>query len=198
MKRTTINFIIDALAFAGFLFLTTTGVLMRYVLPPGSGYHTTIWGLDRHDWGALHFWIAIVFLGALALHLFLHWRWVVCVISGKPREGSGVRLALGLVAALAITAAALAPFGSAVESTRSSGIKQSEASAIIHETHDIRGKTTLLDIEVDMGVPSAYIIKNLGMPDNVSLNVGVAKLGKSYDFTIGDVRKLVEKYQDSQ
>ena len=52
MKRTTQNFVIDTVAFAGFVFLTATGVLVRYVLPPGSGHHTTVWGLDRHEWEA--------------------------------------------------------------------------------------------------------------------------------------------------
>ena len=44
MKRTNLNLIIDAAGFAGFVFLTATGVLVRYVLPPGSGHHTTLWG----------------------------------------------------------------------------------------------------------------------------------------------------------
>ena len=34
MKRTKLNFVIDVVAFVGFVGLTTTGVLMRYILPP--------------------------------------------------------------------------------------------------------------------------------------------------------------------
>jgi hypothetical protein len=74
MKRPNVNFAVDCLGFAGFVLLTATGVLMRYVLPPGSGHSTTIWTLDRHEWGSIHFWIAIAFLAVLAFHLFLHWR----------------------------------------------------------------------------------------------------------------------------
>ena len=44
MNRTTLNFVVDTAAFVGFVLLTTTGVLMHYLLPPGSGHHTTIWG----------------------------------------------------------------------------------------------------------------------------------------------------------
>ena len=51
MNRTWVNFVIDTVAFVAFVLLTTTGVLMRYLLPPGSGHYTTIWGLDRHEWG---------------------------------------------------------------------------------------------------------------------------------------------------
>ena len=50
---------IRGLAFAGFVLLITTGVLMRYVLPPGSGRRAAIWGLDRHGWGDLHFWFCL-------------------------------------------------------------------------------------------------------------------------------------------
>ena len=39
MKRVKLNFIVDFVAFAGFVVLTTTGVLMRYTLPPGSGHY---------------------------------------------------------------------------------------------------------------------------------------------------------------
>ena len=61
MKRTHLNFIVDVVAFVGFVVLTTTGVLMRYILPPGSGHYSTIWSLDRHEWGGIHFWISVVF-----------------------------------------------------------------------------------------------------------------------------------------
>ena len=42
MKRVNLNFIVDVVAFAGFVLLTTTGVLKRYILPPGSGHYSTI------------------------------------------------------------------------------------------------------------------------------------------------------------
>ena len=83
MRIPTRNFLVDALAFTVFVLLTASGVLMRYVLPPGSGRFTTVWGLDRHEWGSIHFWIAIGLLAALALHLFLHWRWIVYTIKGR-------------------------------------------------------------------------------------------------------------------
>lgn len=38
MRRTKINLFIDIVAFFGFVVLTTTDVLMRYILPPGSGH----------------------------------------------------------------------------------------------------------------------------------------------------------------
>lgn len=115
MKRPTLNLAVDAAAFATFVLLTSTGVLLRYVLPPGSGRHTTIWGLDRHDWGQIHFWISMAFLAFLAVHLLVHRRWIVSVVRGRPREGSGLRVALGVVGLVAVLAAAAAPFLAEVE-----------------------------------------------------------------------------------
>jgi hypothetical protein len=115
VKRPTLNLAVDAAAFATFVLLTSTGVLLRYVLPPGSGRHTTIWGLDRHDWGQIHFWISMAFLACLAVHLLVHRRWIVSVIRGRPREGSGLRVALGVVGLVAVLAAAAAPFLAEVE-----------------------------------------------------------------------------------
>ena len=97
MKRSKLNFIIDIGAFAGFVVLTTTGILMRYSLPPGSGHHSSIWGLDRHQWGGVHFWVSMTFFFILALHLLLHWRWIAAVVRGRPRKGSGLRAGLGIV-----------------------------------------------------------------------------------------------------
>ena len=52
MNRTTLNFVVDTAAFVGFVLLASTGVSMHYLLPPGSGHHTTIWGLGPARLGA--------------------------------------------------------------------------------------------------------------------------------------------------
>jgi len=195
MKRTTINFIIDAVGFAGFVFLTTTGVLVRYVLPPGSGRRAVLWGMNRHEWGDLHFWIAIAFFCVLGLHLFLHWRWIVHMVRDKPREGSGLRFALGLVGILAVLAIALTPFGGSVEQTGTSSVQREESSSLIQESEFVRGRMTLIEIEQKTGVPKAYLIEHLGMPKNVQLDEGIAKLGKSFGFDIDDVRRIIGKYK---
>ncbi len=110
MNRVSVNFIIDAIALISFVFLTVTGVLMHYILPPGSGSYMSLWGLNRHDWGQLHFWVSAVLFAALSVHLVLHWRWIICVIKGKKTDKSGVRLGLGLLGFLVLIAFAIAPF----------------------------------------------------------------------------------------
>ncbi len=121
MKRTTVNFFIDATAFVGFCFLTTSGILMYYILPPGSGRRQSIWGLDRHDWGSFHYWTALLLFAVLAAHLALHWRWILSVARGRKKESSGLRLALGALGLIAVIALAIAPLISPVEQGSSGG-----------------------------------------------------------------------------
>jgi hypothetical protein len=124
MKRPAMNFLIDAAAFAAFALLFSTGLVMRYQLPPGSGdleshgggrgaaYRlvSVLWGWTRHEWGAFHFWIAVALSAILALHLLLHWKWIVCMIRGTHSDASGWRLATGAVALVALIALAASPF----------------------------------------------------------------------------------------
>jgi hypothetical protein len=192
MTRRNVNLIVDICGFAGFVLLTATGVLMRYVLPPGSGRFTTLWTLDRHGWGSIHFWLAIVFLAVLAFHLFLHWRWIAAVVKGRPREGSGARVALGFVGLFALLALAIAPFASSVEraggATRVPGPHASEAEG----TESLRGFMTLAEIEATTGVPADTIIEQLGLPPGVSKDETLGRLRTIYGFSMDDVRRIVE------
>ncbi len=47
MKRTALNALIDTLAFVALVFIASTGFLMRYQLPPGSGGFPKEYLLDQ-------------------------------------------------------------------------------------------------------------------------------------------------------
>jgi len=114
------NFTVSAIAFALFVALAATGLLMRFVLPKGSGESLAVWGLGRHGWGGLHFWIAVAMLATIALHLILNWRWIVAVVRGRPREqGIGPRVGAGLAALVVLLGVVAAPFLSPVRETGS-------------------------------------------------------------------------------
>jgi hypothetical protein len=117
MKRGQLNALIDAVALVGFMGLTSTGLVLRFQLPPGSGGVAghgfgrgsigrpleTLWGLTRHEWGDCHYWIALGLLTVLSLHLFLHWKWIIGVVRGKPNDASGARLTIGVFALAVVT-----------------------------------------------------------------------------------------------
>jgi len=195
MKRTHLNFLVDFLAFAGFVVLTTTGVLMRYVLPPGSGHYSTIWNLDRHEWGGIHFWVSVVFFSLLTLHLVLHWRWIASVVTGRPREGSGFRVGLGLVGLATVLALSLVPLTAPVEKD-ATGEGASFLSSHRYEDMSIRGSMTFRDVEAATGVPAAYLIESLELPASVSADERLGPLKHQYGFEINDLRDAVKAYEE--
>ena len=115
MKKSNLITLIDIAAFICFIFVVTTGVLMRYVLPPRSGHSIEIFGMSRHEWGDIHFYITFIFLAILSAHLILHWRFIRNVFHGRIKEAGISRLFLGLVGLLAILALAVAPLVAPIE-----------------------------------------------------------------------------------
>ncbi len=192
MKRTNLNFIIDTVAFIGFVLLTTTGVLMRYVLPPGSGSDSTIWGLDRHEWGGVHFWISVIFFSILALHLVLHWRWIANVVCGQHQKASGFRAGLGIVGLITVIALAISPLLSPVE------IQSKELPSFSsHKSKNkiINGSMTLKDVEEATGVPASYVIESLGLLKSTSVNEKLGSFKKKQGIEVEDVRAIVIGYK---
>jgi hypothetical protein len=108
MKRTDLNLFIDALALAAVVLLVSTGLLIEFRLPPGSGGGglrghgfgaanrpvETIWGWTRHEWGEVHFSIACVMILIVVVHLILHWKWIVGVLKNKTDHFSHGKTAL--------------------------------------------------------------------------------------------------------
>ena len=83
MNRTLLNIIIDLLATLSFLGMIATGYLLHFPMPPGSNRTHFLWGLTRHQWGDIHFWISIALLLIMLVHLALHWNWIVTVIGKR-------------------------------------------------------------------------------------------------------------------
>lgn len=89
MKRTTLNFVIDLISFVALLGMVTTGIIMMYVLPPGSGGCgegfrggrgeepiEVLLSLSRHEWGKIHYCLALLFIVLMTAHILLHWTWI--------------------------------------------------------------------------------------------------------------------------
>ena len=109
--------LVDLVAFVLFVFAVSTGVLMRYVLPPGSGPAFEVLGMSRHEWSDIHFYITSIFLAVLSVHLVFHWRFIQSLFQGNYKEISVLRVLLGLVGLFAILAIAVAPFVAPKEHT---------------------------------------------------------------------------------
>lgn len=62
IRRNTLNFLVDLITLLVMLGVVTTGLLLRWVLPPSSrgGAGRTLWSWGRHDFGDLHFYLVLV------------------------------------------------------------------------------------------------------------------------------------------
>lgn len=205
MKRTHLNLAVDILAFAAFLLLTSTGILLRFQLPPGSGGHAghgtgigageqtvlTLWGWSRHDWGTFHFWVACSMLAIMAVHLFLHWKWIVCVIRGKSSDYSGYRLGLGAFGLAALILLAFAPSVSPItQQTRADLLQESNsASPTKVLTEQLRGSMTLDEISELAGVSPDDLIQRLGLPAETSTTERVGRLLRAQGRQMDDLRE---------
>ncbi|MBL9162324.1 MAG: DUF4405 domain-containing protein [Planctomycetaceae bacterium] len=225
MSRTALNAIIDAVAYAGLVVLAATGLMLRWQMPPGSGgLHgigsgagagsrpvTVVWGLSRHEWGSIHYWIALGLMAVLAVHLLLHWKWIVCVLRGKPHSDvSGGRFALGvaglalvtlLAAAPLITPAQTAPRSELLKS--SSGDQQTDLGGPKEEVESsdgesIRGFMTLEEVASQSGVPVSDILLRLGLPSDTAPSEQVGRLMRAHGMEMSKLRQAIGQDESVQ
>jgi len=82
-----LNLVIDTLMFLALMSVAGLGFLMKFVLLPGYkineiyGTNTELffWGLDRHQWGAIHLYLALTMVFLLIFHLIFHWSSIVSI-----------------------------------------------------------------------------------------------------------------------
>lgn len=225
MSRTALNAIVDAVAYAGLVLLASTGLMLRWQMPPGSGgLHgmgsgagagrrpvTVVWGLSRHEWGSVHYWIAVVLIGVLAVHLLLHWKWIVCVLRGKPHaDVSGGRFALGIAGLILVTLLAVAPLLTPAQTAprsellkRSSGDQQTDLMGVKEdqktiEGETIRGSMTLEEVASQSGVSVSDILESLRLPSDTAPSEQVGRLLRTHGLDMSKLRQAVGKESSAQ
>ena len=120
------------------------------------------------------------------------------MLRGRPREGSGVRAALGALGLVALLALAGAPFVSPIE--RADTERHAQGWQAGEEAHSasIRGFLTLAELEETTGTPIDHLIAELGLPGSTGRDERLGRLKTRYGFAMSDVRRVVEAYQESR
>ncbi len=111
MSKAKLNLVIDGLLLLNAAAIAGIGLLVEYVLVPGSrqweiygrNVDLRFWSLDRHEWGAVHYVLGLVFLVLLVLHVVLHWGVIISIY----RKLIPNRLARRVVAAMLVVLAVL-------------------------------------------------------------------------------------------
>jgi len=108
MKKSNLLLLIDVLMFFFLALMSGLGLMIRYVLVPGSkrwdiygrNVDLTFLGMDRHELGTVHLICAILFLSMLVLHIILHWKAFVayvCKIVNTKTEANILIIAFAFV-----------------------------------------------------------------------------------------------------
>ena len=193
LRKAQLNFIVDTIAFVCMALLAATGILVRYTLPPGSGHSQALWGMNRHGWGDIHFWIAVTLVAMVVIHLALHWRWVLNMIRGDSPKTAGPRVAAAVAALILMAGVMAAPFLSVTETT---GERQSEShedpSAPFAE-NPVRGSMTLAEVAARAEMDPAALLRELDWPADFPIDERLGPLRREYGFNLDEVRAVVER-----
>jgi hypothetical protein len=233
VRKNTLNFVVDLLTLIAILAMIGTGLVLYFVLPPGSGGRGLIlWELGRHDWGDVHFWTAVSLAALLILHVALHWAWVCGTIrrlvhgpkrnAGRPRSALDNLYGIAFLAILigAFTAFVFIANANVATSAEEAGRHEAEhadggagggkragrgstnqSAENEHGEHnrsvggvEIRGSTTLAEIEAATGVSAALIVQDLGLPPDTPTNERVRRLADQYGFSMRELRAAVASH----
>lgn len=205
MKRNTLNFWIDIVTFVVMISLMATGLLIHYVLPPGTGgggnrEGLTLWGWGRHDYGDIHFYLALALIILIIIHIWLHWSWVCVTIKNMLGIKSYSRSRHALYGVFLLVLLIITTVGGmfwakshVYSGTDSFGHAKPDdkISSIIH----INGQNTLAQAAEIAGVPIDTLIRQLGLPEDVEVNEKLGRLKREYGFGIRDVRRILKQEQ---
>ncbi len=208
MSKNKTKFIVDTIGYFSFLVLLSTGIVMKYIVLPGSrrveGDATSLWNLTRHEWGDIHFWASVVFVLSLLIHMWLHWSWISSTLGRYAR----IKMRIGVVAALILplmiaVLPLFGPRGTEDDDAHRRRGGRSENIGSIYEgegrgsngpaTFHIRGRDSLEEIARNSGVKTDDILTELGLPADTPRNERLSRLRDLYGFEMHEVRDVVSR-----
>lgn len=222
MTRATLNFIIDFVTYLVMLAMIATGLLTRYVLPRGSGERLSAWNMTRHEWGDVHFWLAVSLGVLLLLHLALHWHWVCNLVlrwfrtpdtAARSRSafrrnltGGGVLAATVLLVGGFVWAAQRATVdsqagpgdsrqergGRAVEGQRAAAPVEIERHERSSDGEQIHGSMTVGEVSQATGLSPDQIARALGVQESLSPDEQMGRLARRVGLTFSTVRERLQ------
>ena len=75
MQRSKTIWIVNVVSFVALSLLTITGLINWLVLPHGAGRSSWV-KETRHFLMEIHAWMAVAFLLAIGIHIWLHWSYI--------------------------------------------------------------------------------------------------------------------------
>jgi hypothetical protein len=191
MKRSILNIVIDGVAAAVMLGMIATGIILRFTLPPGSGHSMTLWSLNRHEWGDLHFWLSLAAVAIVILHLALHWTWVVSVVrrwfvgANQGLPSARLRAVAAVITTLIVCSAVAGFWWSSVQSTQ----QPEKTSSTTGEFQNLRGDMTLTDAAAALNYSVDQVRQRLGLTVAVKDSERLGQIAKEQGITMQEIRR---------
>lgn len=96
MRQTEFNFWLDCVLFLTGAGLAISGFVRWLILPgngDGHGFRGGQWSnlvpifiFTRATWSDIHKFLAVVFVGLVAVHIVLHWDWIVAMVRSLRKK----------------------------------------------------------------------------------------------------------------
>lgn len=228
MKQLKLNLLIDAIMLIIMVAIIGIGLLVKYILLSGKekwdsfggNFDFTLLGLDRHEWGQIHFILGLILLGLLVLHIIVHWKMIVGIFN-KTFKSKKLRLAITFTVLIISIGLIIFPFlikpkiedplfnyrNFQANSQNIATQKQSESSmkpkgqhTYNHNNHhaqiNINGSMTLLEISTNYHIPINYLKKSLNISNTISSTERLGRLRRSKGFTMSDIEEIIYHYQE--
>lgn len=92
-RRVTWNYIIDVIFGLLMLCQGVVGFILWFAVPSGYRYRGGLGGddvrtflLTRQEWLDIHRWVAVALVVVFAIHIFIHWQWLVSMTKSYFRQ----------------------------------------------------------------------------------------------------------------
>jgi len=218
MRKTDWQFLVDTLLFICMFGIALIGILLAFFIPEGPSAQPSskyFLNLHRHQWGNIHLYLSLTFIGLVIIHLTLDWKWIKSKAVKIFKKGWKTALISTFLVSIFMVflfwlfypkePGAYEEYGRGegrgggrAFSQETDSAQREDFGAQDPSTVTITGTMTLLDLEKASGIPVLRITEALGLPSNLSEKETLGRLRKKYGFTMIELRDVLTKLMNEE
>ena len=79
MNKAKLNYWVDVSIGIAFVLSAVSGLVFLLPASPDSGLNAGVLGINYQVWDQVHTWGSLVMIAGVAMHLVLHWKWIIAM-----------------------------------------------------------------------------------------------------------------------